>query len=153
MTFREMGGWLIQAGKKAAKVGAVARPCLIRSQVKLCGSWPVTPCTFTIVHNAISISSTPKFNSTPNSFKSFYCKYLSFSSQRQRGSDLITQNSLITSERSRLFYLETFKTFIQDVLMNCCPLKVVSVSTFHQNSSKCKSFLSGWHLECLRGER
>ena len=132
-------------------MGAVARPCLIRSQVKLCGSWPVTPCTFTIVHNAISISSTPKFNSTLNKFKSFHCKYLSFSSQRQTDRDLITQNSLITSDRSRLFYLETFKTFIQDVFINCCPLQVLSVSTFHQNS--CKSLLSGWHLEFLRGER
>ena len=104
-TFREMGSmassWSIKAGKKAAKVGAGAQPCLIRSQVKLCGSWPVTPCT--IVHNAISISSTPKFNSTLNSFKYFYCKYLSFSSQRQTDRDLITQNSFITSNRSRLF--------------------------------------------------
>ena len=137
MTFREMGSmassWSIKAGKKAAKVGAGAQPCLIRSQVKLCGSWPVTPCT--IVHNAISISSTPKFNSTLNSFKYFYCKYLSFSFQRQTDRDLITQNSLITSDRSRLFYLETFKTFIQDVFINCCPLQVLSLSTFHQNSS------------------
>ena len=73
--------WSIKAGRKAAKVGAGAQPCLIRSQVKLCGSWPVTPCT--IVHNAISISSTPKINQTLNSFKCFCGKTLPFSFQWQ----------------------------------------------------------------------
>ena len=96
--------WSIKAGRKAAKVGAGAQPCLIRSQVKLCGSWPVTPCT--IVHNAISISSTSKINQTLNSFKCFCGKTLPFSFQRQ-----------IYLKGRPFFYLETFKTFIS---YRCC---------------------------------
>ena len=83
-----------------------ARPCLIRSQVKLCGSWPVTPCT--IVHNAISISPTPKINQTLNSFKCYCGKTLSLFLSRGRSIwlyDLITQNSIQISERSTLFLI------------------------------------------------